>query len=648
MLGIDVHAAGRFFSELRRRKVFRVAAGYAIVGWLIIQVAASTFPALHLPAWAMTLVVVLTILGFPIALVLAWSLEFKTDGIKPETESHAIPPIGSGLGEAVRAGRRSFTTAARARAKTGSTVQAVLEEAHAGDPNQVRRAAIAGLRHDLRTPMNAILGYSDVLLSEADELGITAFVTDVQRLHSAAKRLLDDIDRLLPTGADAGTLDAQTVRRTLHDSLLQPATELVDQARRLFAEADVPDAAKADRERLLSAAMKLVEVIRELPASAAAGDKRAGGGFEQVFNRLRPDARAAEEMRAGSLLVVDDNPLNLQLLTRQLVRDGYSVLTAASGSEALEKLRMHNVDLMLLDVMMPEMDGIQVLERVQSDPSLCEIPTVMISALDEIDAVARCISKGAVDYIAKPFDPVLMRARLSSTLEIRRLREDIKHGEQELAQRQALVEQLARSLAPAPLSDSLQRRENVVPAYYPEVTAVVARLEGLHAIAARRGAGEMMARVGAAIDIFERLGRARGLPLVRAADHSYTAIAGAPEWREDHARLAAEYALELVEALHENGNDPDRPDIRLGLHTGPVVTGIAGTDKLVFVLWGEAVSTADALACQAPRGKIRVSAATAAQLRQSFELGAAEVIEVAGEGQMRTYLLASRSGSIAS
>ena len=143
---------------------------------------------------------------------------------------------------------------------------------------------------------------------------------------------------------------------------------------------------------------------------------RSTVGFDRVFNRLRPSTRPTNATpRTGNLLVVDDNVMNRDLMTRQLVREGYSVHTAASGKEALEKLRLHDFDLILLDVMMPEMDGIQVLEHIQRDPVLCEIPTVMISALDEIDSVARCIELGAIDYLLKPFNPVLLKARLGAS-----------------------------------------------------------------------------------------------------------------------------------------------------------------------------------------------------------------------------------------
>ncbi|MCC6776891.1 MAG: SpoIIE family protein phosphatase [Hyphomicrobiales bacterium] len=127
-----------------------------------------------------------------------------------------------------------------------------------------------------------------------------------------------------------------------------------------------------------------------------------------------------------ALLVVDDNDDNRFTLTRRLAREGYTHLTSAvNGREALERMRASRFDLVLLDVMMPEMNGYQVLEHMHADNDLRDIPVIMISALDQIDSVVRCIELGADDYLTKPFNPVLLRARVSASLEKKRLRDQV-------------------------------------------------------------------------------------------------------------------------------------------------------------------------------------------------------------------------------
>ena len=139
-----------------------------------------------------------------------------------------------------------------------------------------------------------------------------------------------------------------------------------------------------------------------------------------------PKAKAKAEDSPYTLLVVDDNEDNRYTLSRRLKREGYAKLeTAENGKLALELIRARKVDLILLDIMMPEMNGYEVLEQMKADAELRHIPVIMISAVDEIDSVVRCIELGADDYLAKPFNPTLLRARVGACLEKKRMRDDI-------------------------------------------------------------------------------------------------------------------------------------------------------------------------------------------------------------------------------
>ncbi len=126
----------------------------------------------------------------------------------------------------------------------------------------------------------------------------------------------------------------------------------------------------------------------------------------------------------GRILAVEDDPLALKIVKRHLESQGYDVETAASGVEALEKLRSASeFDTVLLDIVMPELDGYQTLERIKADEALRHIPVIMISGIDELSSVVRCIEMGATDYLQKPFDRAILQARLKSSLAGKRLRD---------------------------------------------------------------------------------------------------------------------------------------------------------------------------------------------------------------------------------
>jgi two-component system, cell cycle response regulator len=126
---------------------------------------------------------------------------------------------------------------------------------------------------------------------------------------------------------------------------------------------------------------------------------------------------------ASSLLIVDDNSVNRIVLSRYISKLGYQATLAENGRQALEKLQTEPFDLVLLDVQMPEMNGYQVLEQLKADTHLRDIPVIMISAVDELESVVKCIELGAQDYLPKPFNPVLLRARLTACLERKWLRD---------------------------------------------------------------------------------------------------------------------------------------------------------------------------------------------------------------------------------
>ena len=147
------------------------------------------------------------------------------------------------------------------------------------------------------------------------------------------------------------------------------------------------------------------------------------------------------QVQSSSVLVVDDTEMNRDMLCALLEADGHKAAVAENGRIALEAIKKNSFDLILLDVMMPEMNGYQVLEHLKADPSLRDIPVIVLSALDEIGSVVRCIELGAEDYLPKPFDPVLLRARIGACLEKKHLRDQELQLRNELAEWNRRLEQ---------------------------------------------------------------------------------------------------------------------------------------------------------------------------------------------------------------
>lgn len=230
--------------------------------------------------------------------------------------------------------------------------------------------ALSHIRHELRTPLNQIIGYSEMLEEDAVDAGQDALVPDLQKIQKAARNL----DGLIQTHLGTHVLG-------------------------------VLDAAAVDVSAL----------------NGASGEASQPVGF------AIPDADDAADIYltqlSGHVLAVDDNESNRDMLSRRLLRHGLTVDVAINGIDALAQLEAKAFDLVLLDIMMPELDGFEVLKRMKASDNLRHIPVVMISALDELESVVRCIEAGAEDYLSKPFNPTLLRARIGACLEKKALRD---------------------------------------------------------------------------------------------------------------------------------------------------------------------------------------------------------------------------------
>jgi CheY-like chemotaxis protein len=306
--------------------------------------------------------------------------------------------------------------------------------------DRTRRVLLANVRHELRTPLNAVIGYSEMLLEDVADRGSGNLHSDLGKIHSAGSQLLALVNDVLdPARVAAGEpdLDLESLGANLRHDLRTPINSIIGYSEMLKEEAEaqeqvdiIPDLQKihSAADRFLILIDDVVDFSRieagEMPPHLRASDTAAIiQGAMTAASSLEEDK--VEEVRTdrGRLLIVDDNEINRDVLARRLGRQGYTTAAAENGRKALEMVRTQKFDLLLLDIMMPEMNGYEVLRHLKADPRLREIPVIMISALDAMESIVRCIKLGAEDYLPKPFDPVLLRARIGASLEKKRLRD---------------------------------------------------------------------------------------------------------------------------------------------------------------------------------------------------------------------------------
>lgn len=345
----------------------------------------------------------------------------------------------------------------------------------------------------------------------------------------------------------------------------------------------------------------------------------------------------------SKVLVVDDNEVNRDLLARRVQRQGHKVVGASNGFEALEMMRSQPFDLVLLDIMMPQMNGYQLLETLKEDKKLRHIPVIMVSAVEDIESIVRCIELGAEDYLSKPFNPVLLRARINACLEKKRLRDQEQAYLKRLADEQEKSERLLLNILPEAIAERLKRGENTIADSFADVTVMFADLVGFTKLSANLSPAQLVELLNYIFSAFDSLADKYGLEKIKTIGDAYMVVGGLPTPRKDHAEAIAEMALDMLEKIAQIPTKDGQPlKIRIGINTGAVEAGVIGSKKFTYDLWGDTVNTANRMESHGIPGAIQVTKATYECLSGKYMLKERGVVDVKGKGPMVTYLLMGR------
>jgi class 3 adenylate cyclase len=342
----------------------------------------------------------------------------------------------------------------------------------------------------------------------------------------------------------------------------------------------------------------------------------------------------------GRLLVVDDNKVNRLLLIRTLELQGHRGVGAENGRVALEMLEREPFDLVLLDIAMPEMDGFQVLERLLANSRLRDLPVIVTSAVEGMDSVVRCIELGADDYLRKPVNPVLLRARVNSSLEKKHLRDTQK----ELLQRFATSE----------VAQDLERSGFALGGRHVQATVMFSDIRGFTALCASQPPEETIELLNTYYTLmFDAISGQRGVVNQMIGD-GLMALFGAPLPLADAPAAAVRAALDMIEMVElfnaERALENKTPiAIGVGIASGEVVAGYTGTQRrATYTCVGDTVNVAARLEAhtKVARRPILVDAATRAALADGMAVEAIGAVPLKGLAQpLALYSVAARGSA---
>jgi len=491
--------------------------------------------------------------------------------------------------------------------------------------------AVAGfLRQEFGASVSAIIGFVDILIEDARQHDLGEFILDFERMRLAATQLSSLIDE-----AVSGRLVGNAPDRSqLRHELRTPLNAIKGYGELLIEEIGQgeQDLLLDDLGKVLDLADRLLGEIDRVVEAATGAPVEIVGNMLQTIKPLSDQAVVEPSGPANRILVVDDNAANRDLLSRRLQREGYRVMTAADGAAALRLIAAEGFDLVLLDLMMPGMSGFEVLSQLKADERTQHLPVIMISALDELDSTVRCIAAGAEDYLPKPFNPVLLRARIGSCLEKKRLLDELR-AEKERS------EALLLNILPRSIVERMRGGETVIADRVAEATVLFSDLVDFTLLSAMLTPEETVRLLGLLFSQFEDLAIHHGLETIKTIGDGYMVTGGVLEQQPNPAGAVAEMALSMLEIVERAGHSIDKKlQLRIGIHTGgPIVAGVLGTHKIAYDVWGDTVNTAKRMESYGLPGRVHVSAKTRRLLGDAFRFEPRGLLDIKGKGLMETY-----------
>jgi adenylate cyclase len=369
----------------------------------------------------------------------------------------------------------------------------------------------------------------------------------------------------------------------------------------------------------------------------------------------------------ANILIVDDKPDNVRLLSTILSTQGYQVRKALNGQRALATVQEFPPTLILLDVMMPEMNGYEVCAQLKASPKTSSIPVIFLSALDDVVDKVKAFDVGAVDYITKPFQDKEVLARVANQLTIqsqqkllqeqtKQLEELVERLQNEIKERQGAElalriskkksDNLLLNILPAAIVETLKKGEGSTAERFESATVLFADIVDFTSLAARISPLELVDFLNQIFSKFDELTEKHSLEKIKTIGDAYMVAGGLPVPRADHAEAIANMALDMQEAIADFLTDTGEPfQIRIGINTGTVVAGVIGTKKFIYDLWGDTVNVASRMESQGLPGYIQVTAAVYEHLKERYLFEERGAIPVKGKGDTITYWLKAKKVS---
>ncbi len=342
--------------------------------------------------------------------------------------------------------------------------------------------------------------------------------------------------------------------------------------------------------------------------------------------------------RPARILVVDDDDGMRRAHERLLRSAGHEVQTAEDGVIALAVLEREWFDLVLLDMRMPRLSGLEVLTKLRADPRTVELPVLMCSGSDDMDDIVRCVELGADDYLVKPPRAQLLHARVRAAIERKFARDQERAYLASIDRERRRADSLLASLFPAPVVEEFRATGTVASRRHEDVAVLFCDVVSFTSWCERHTPEEVVTTLQAMVVRFEQVADHHGLQKIKTVGDAFMATAGLFDASEDPVMACVRAAGDMIDAVREFDTGWE---VRVGVHIGPVVAGIVGHKQFQFDVWGDTVNTAARVEQHAKPGTTALSTAAWERVRGALETSSMGTLEVKGKGPMELFAVIS-------
>ncbi|MCP4540048.1 MAG: response regulator [Chloroflexi bacterium] len=338
--------------------------------------------------------------------------------------------------------------------------------------------------------------------------------------------------------------------------------------------------------------------------------------------------------KRAKILIVDDEPFNVDYLEQELEDLDCDTISASNGKEALEIVCIQAPDVILLDIMMPEMDGFQVLEHLKSNRTWRDIPVIVISAMNDMGNVVRGIEMGADEYLPKPFEPVLLKARIGACLEKKRLRDQEVRYLQQMEAEKKRSDELLHVILPPEIVQELKVTGTVKPRQYQNVAVLFADIVEFTPYCDTHSPETVVSNLQELVEAYENLALRYDLQKIKTIGDAFMAAAGLLKPLDNPVLNCVNCGLEMISTAWSLSA---QWQVRIGVHVGPVMAGVVGHRQYLFDLWGDTVNTAQRIESYGMVDSVNLSQVAWTQVSDQCQGESMGLVAVRGKGELEIF-----------